>query len=332
MNTTPATTPYVVCAMYKFATLDNFEELRQPLLDEMLRLDVKGTLLLAAEGINGTVAGSREGIDALLDYLRRDERLKDIDHKESYDDDMPFYRTKVKLKKEIVTLGVEGIDPKRVVGTYVKPADWNALISDPDVVLVDTRNDYEVEIGTFKGALDPRTKTFREFPQYVRDNLDPAKNKKVAMFCTGGIRCEKSTAYLKEQGFDEVYHLEGGILKYLEEVPQEESLWEGECFVFDNRVTVNHQLEKGDYDQCHACRRPITEADKEHEHYVAGVSCHHCHDEYDEAQRERFRQRELQMQLAKQRGEDHLGNDLASVIEKRRQEKLALKEQQRKRS
>jgi UPF0176 protein len=318
--------------MYKFATLDNFEELRQPLLDEMLRLDVKGTLLLAAEGINGTVAGSREGIDALLDYLRRDERLKDIDHKESYDDDMPFYRTKVKLKKEIVTLGIEGIDPKRVVGTYVKPADWNALISDPDVVLVDTRNDYEVEIGTFKGALDPRTKTFREFPQYVRDNLDPAKNKKVAMFCTGGIRCEKSTAYLKEQGFEEVYHLEGGILKYLEEVPQEESLWEGECFVFDNRVTVNHQLEKGDYDQCHACRRPITEADKEHEHYVAGVSCHHCHDEYDEAQRERFRQRELQMQLAKQRGEDHLGNDLASVIEKRRQEKLALKEQQRKRS
>ncbi len=331
MNT-PATSPYVVCAMYKFVTLDNFEDLRQPLLDEMLRLDVKGTLLLAAEGINGTVAGSREGIDALLDYLRRDERLKDIDHKESYDDDMPFYRTKVKLKKEIVTLGVEGIDPKRVVGTYVKPADWNALISDPDVVLVDTRNDYEVEIGTFKGALDPRTKTFREFPQYVKENLDPEKNKKVAMFCTGGIRCEKSTAYLKEQGFEEVYHLEGGILKYLEEIPQEESLWEGECFVFDNRVTVNHQLEKGDYDQCHACRRPITEADKEHEHYVPGVSCHHCHDEFDDAQRERFRQRELQMQLAKQRGEEHLGNDLASVIEKRRQEKLALKEQQRKRS
>ncbi|UXD87256.1 oxygen-dependent tRNA uridine(34) hydroxylase TrhO [Thalassolituus hydrocarboniclasticus] len=331
MNT-PATSPYVVCAMYKFVTLDNFEDLRQPLLDEMLRLDVKGTLLLATEGINGTVAGSREGIDALLDYLRRDERLKDIDHKESYDDDMPFYRTKVKLKKEIVTLGVEGIDPKRVVGTYVKPADWNALISDPDVVLVDTRNDYEVEIGTFKGALDPRTKTFREFPQYVKENLDPEKNKKVAMFCTGGIRCEKSTAYLKEQGFEEVYHLEGGILKYLEEIPQEESLWEGECFVFDNRVTVNHQLEKGDYDQCHACRRPITEADKEHEHYVPGVSCHHCHDEFDDAQRERFRQRELQMQLAKQRGEEHLGNDLASVIEKRRQEKLALKEQQRKRS
>lgn len=319
----------VVCAMYKFVTLDNFEDLRQPLLDEMLRLDVKGTLLLAKEGINGTVAGTREGIDGLLNYLRRDERLSTIGFKESYDDSMPFYRTKVKLKNEIVTMGVEGIDPLRVVGTYVKPQDWNALISDPDVVLVDTRNDYEVEIGTFKGALDPRTKTFREFPQYVKENLDPAKNKKVAMFCTGGIRCEKSTAYLKEQGFEEVYHLEGGILKYLEEVPEAESMWEGECFVFDNRVTVNHKLEKGNFDQCHACRRPITEDDKKHEHYHAGVSCHHCFDEYDEEQRERFRQRELQMQLARERGEQHIGNDLRDIIEQRRQEKLEQKNQQR---
>ena len=323
-------TPFVVCAMYKFVTLDDFELLQKPLLDEMLRLDVKGTLLLANEGINGTVAGSREGIDALLDYLRRDERLVDVGTKESFDDEMPFYRTKVKLKKEIVTMGVEGIDPKRVVGTYVKPKDWNALISDPDVILVDTRNDYEVGIGTFKGALDPNTKTFREFPQYVKENLDPQKHKKVAMFCTGGIRCEKSTAYLKEQGFDEVYHLEGGILKYLEEVPKEETMWEGECFVFDNRVTVDHDLQKGHFDQCHACRRPITEHDKQSEHYVQGVSCHHCIDEYDEAQRERFRQREHQMQLAKARGEDHLGNDLAAIIEKRRLEKLALKNQQRK--
>ncbi|MDF1641316.1 rhodanese-related sulfurtransferase [Thalassolituus oleivorans] len=323
-------TPFVVCAMYKFVTLNDFELLQKPLLDEMLRLDVKGTLLLANEGINGTVAGSREGIDALLDYLRRDERLADVGTKESFDDEMPFYRTKVKLKKEIVTMGVEGIDPKRVVGTYVKPKDWNALISDPDVILVDTRNDYEVGIGTFKGALDPNTKTFREFPQYVKENLDPQKHKKVAMFCTGGIRCEKSTAYLKEQGFDEVYHLEGGILKYLEEVPKDETLWEGECFVFDNRVTVDHDLQKGHFDQCHACRRPITEDDKQSEHYVQGVSCHHCIDEYDEAQRERFRQREHQMQLAKARGEDHLGNDLAAIIEKRRLEKLALKNQQRK--
>lgn len=329
MMTNPST---VVCAMYKFVTLDNFEQLRQPLLDEMLRLDVKGTLLLAKEGINGTVAASRESIDALLNWLKRDPRLADISYKESYDEENPFYRTKVKLKKEIVTMGVEGIDPKRVVGTYVKPQDWNALISDPDVVLVDTRNDYEVGIGTFKGALDPKTKTFREFPQYVRDNLDPAKHKKVAMFCTGGIRCEKSTAYLKEQGFEEVFHLEGGILKYLEDVPATDSLWEGECFVFDNRVTVNHQLEKGIYDQCHACRRPITEDDKAHEHYAAGVSCHQCFDEYSEEQRERFRARERQMQLARERGENHIGDDLEEKIRLRREEKLALKEQQRQRA
>ncbi|MDK2777393.1 MAG: rhodanese-related sulfurtransferase [Pseudomonadota bacterium] len=321
----------VVCAMYKFVTLDNHEALRQPLLEEMQRLNVKGTLLLAREGINGTVAASREGIDALLSWLRRDERLQDISYKESFDSSNPFYRTKVKLKREIVTMGVEGIDPQRVVGTYVKPADWNALISDPDVVLVDTRNDYEVDIGTFKGALDPKTKTFREFPQYVKDNLDPGKNKKVAMFCTGGIRCEKSTAYLKEQGFDEVYHLEGGILKYLEDVPAEESLWEGECFVFDNRVAVNHQLEKGRYDQCHACRRPITEDDKQHAHYEQGVSCHQCHDEYSDEQRLRFRAREQQMQIARERGETHIGDDLTSVIEKRRKEKQAFKDAQRKR-
>ncbi|MEC8522635.1 MAG: rhodanese-related sulfurtransferase [Pseudomonadota bacterium] len=321
--------PIVVCAMYKFVTLDNFEALRQPLLDTMLEHDVRGTLLLALEGINGTVSGTRESIDALLNWLGQDERLADIVYKESFESEQPFYRTKVKLKKEIVTMGVEGIDPRKVVGTYVKPQDWNALISDPDVVLVDTRNDYEVGIGTFEGAIDPKTKTFREFPQYVKDNLDPEKNKKVAMFCTGGIRCEKSTAYLKEQGFDEVYHLEGGILKYLEEVPQEDSMWKGECFVFDNRVTVDHNLEPGQYDQCHACRRPITEEDKQSEHFVQGVSCHFCIDEYTPEQRERFKQREKQMQLAKARGEDHLGNDLAAVIKKRKEEKLRFKNQQR---
>lgn len=329
-DTTQSTVaPIVVCAMYKFVTLDNFEALRQPLLDTMLEHDVRGTLLLALEGINGTVSGTRESIDALLNWLGQDERLADIVYKESFESEQPFYRTKVKLKKEIVTMGVEGIDPKKVVGTYVKPQDWNALISDPDVVLVDTRNDYEVGIGTFEGAIDPKTKTFREFPQYVKDNLDPEKNKKVAMFCTGGIRCEKSTAYLKEQGFDEVYHLEGGILKYLEEVPQEDSMWQGECFVFDNRVTVDHNLEPGQYDQCHACRRPITEDDKQSEHFVQGVSCHFCIDEYTPEQRERFKQREKQMQLAKARGEDHLGNDLAAVIKKRKEEKLRFKNQQR---
>jgi UPF0176 protein len=328
--TSDSPAPVVVCALYHFVTLEDYQALRQPLLDVMQKNDVKGTLLLAQEGINGTVAGSREGIDTLVGWLRQDERLANLDTKESYDDEMPFYRTKVKLKREIVTMGVEGIDPKKVVGTYVKPKDWNALISDPDVILVDTRNDYEVDIGTFKGAVDPKTRTFREFPAYVEENLNPQQHKKVAMFCTGGIRCEKSTAYMKEQGFDEVYHLEGGILKYLEEVPQEESLWQGECFVFDNRVAVNHQLEKGQYDQCHACRRPLTEADKQSEHYMPGVSCHHCRDEYSEEQRERFRQREQQMQLARQRGESHLGNDLTTVIQKRRQEKKALKERQRK--
>ena len=320
----------VVAALYKFVSLPDYQELRQPLLEHCLAQGIKGTLLLASEGINGTVAGSRAAIDSLLAYLKADERLATVSHKESFHEELPFYRMKVKLKKEIVTMGVEGIDPKQVVGTYVKPQDWNALISDPDVVLVDTRNDYEVEVGTFQNAVDPRTKTFREFPQYVKDNMDPAKQKKVAMFCTGGIRCEKSTAYMKEQGFEEVYHLEGGILKYLEEVPAEESMWEGECFVFDNRVTVDHQLEKGNYDQCHACRRPITEDDKQSEKYVAGVSCHHCFDEFSEDQKARFAQREQQMQLAKKRGEDHLGTDLQQVIEKRRQEKLALKEQQRK--
>ena len=250
----------VVCAMYKFVTLENFELLREPLHQVMQDNQVRGTLLLAQEGINGTVAGSRAGVDALLSWLGTDPRLENIVTKESFDETNPFYRTKVKLKKEIVTMGVEGIDPKQVVGTYVKPSEWNALISDPDVILVDTRNDYEVKVGTFEGALDPQTTTFREFPQYVKDNLDPGKNKKVAMFCTGGIRCEKSTAYLKEQGFEDVYHLEGGILKYLEEIPQQESMWQGECFVFDNRVTVDHNLEKGKYEQCHACRLPLTRA------------------------------------------------------------------------
>lgn len=331
-STFSAEHPVVVCALYKFVRLEHFEELRQPLLDTLLEQDVKGTLLLAQEGINGTIAGSRSGIDAVLSFLQQDERLAGIVYKESYDSDMPFYRTKVKLKKEIVTMGVEGIDPNKVVGTYVKPQDWNALISDPDVLLVDTRNDYEVEVGTFKGALDPQTKTFREFPQYVKDNLAPSTHKKVAMFCTGGIRCEKSTAYLKEQGFDEVYHLEGGILKYLEEVPEGESMWQGECFVFDNRVTVNHQLEKGEYDQCHACRRPITEEDKQSEHYIQGVSCHHCYDEFSEAQRQRFAQRERQMQLAKERGEVHLGGDLKATIAQRKQEKQEFKNKQRQQS
>ncbi|CCQ11918.1 Rhodanese domain protein UPF0176 [Pseudoalteromonas luteoviolacea B = ATCC 29581] len=324
-------TPYVVCALYKFVSLPNFKSLRQPLLDVMEQNEVRGTLLLAAEGINGTVAAKRDGIDALLAWLDKQPGLDKIVSKESYDETCPFYRTKVKLKKEIVTLGVEGIDPLNVVGTYVKPQDWNALISDPEVVLVDTRNDYEIEIGTFKNAVDPKTKTFREFPQWAKENLDPTKHKKVAMFCTGGIRCEKSTAYMKEQGFDEVYHLEGGILKYLEEVPKDDTMWEGECFVFDNRVAVNHDLEKGSYDQCHACRMPITEQEKQCEEYMVGVSCHHCHDSLTDEQRARFAERQKQIQLAQERGEGHIGHDAQQAILERREQKLAQKEAQRNR-
>jgi len=316
----------VVCAMYKFVRLENFQELREPLQTVMENNGVKGTLLLAEEGINGTVAGNREGIDTVLNWLRNDPRLADISSKESFDAEMPFYRSKVKLKKEIVTMGVQGIDPREVVGTYVKPKDWNALISDPDVVLVDTRNDYEVKIGTFEGAVNPNTETFREFPDYVAKNMDPKKQKKVAMFCTGGIRCEKSTAYMKEQGFEEVYHLEGGILKYLEEVPKEETMWEGECFVFDNRVAVDHDLNKGQYDQCHACRMPITEDEMKSEQYEKGISCPHCFDKVTDEQRARFAERQKQIDLAKARGEEHIGSDAKEVIAARQEEKRQQKE------
>jgi len=220
----------VVCALYKFVTLNDYQDLRLPLHNEMEKLDIRGTLLLANEGINGTVAGSNDGINRLLTWLKADDRLADIDYKLSFTDNMPFNRTKVKLKKEIVTMGIEGIDPKQVVGTYVDPLEWNALISDPDVILIDTRNDYEFTVGTFRNAINPKTESFREFPEYVKNNLNPEQHKKVAMFCTGGIRCEKSTAYLKEQGFENVYHLKGGILKYLEMVPEEQTLWEARVF------------------------------------------------------------------------------------------------------
>jgi UPF0176 protein len=319
----------VVCALYHFVQLGDFEDIKPPLLALMEQHTVRGTLLLAKEGINGTIAGTRQGIDIILAHIKSDPRFERLSYKESFDSQLPFYRSKVKLKKEIVTMGVENIDPKQIVGTYVKPKDWNALISDPGVTLVDTRNQYEVQIGTFAGAINPETVSFREFPKYVEENLDPKKNKKVAMFCTGGIRCEKSTAYLKQQGFDEVYHLEGGILKYLEDVPEQETMWQGECFVFDNRVTVNHQLEKGRYDQCHACRMPITEQEKYHEHFTPGVSCHYCYDHTSEEQRQRFEEREKQIQLAKQRGEAHIGSDSKTTRIKRTKAKISYKNQQK---
>ena len=330
MSTVKITGAITICALYKFVRLENYLELQSSLLEKMSSLEVKGTLLLAAEGINGTIAGSQKAIEQVLDFLQSQPNLGAIVHKESFSNNNPFHRTKVKLKKEIVTMGIEGIDPNHVVGTYVKPKDWNALISDPEVLLVDTRNDYEVEIGTFKGALDPNTETFREFPKYVKDNLDKTKHKKVAMFCTGGIRCEKSTAYLKEQGFEEVYHLEGGILKYLEEVPNNETLWQGECFVFDGRVAVNHDLEQGQYDQCFACRFPLTEQEKQSEHYVEGVSCHRCHDKVSEKQRNRFAERQRQIALADKRGENHIGGDVQELINERRQVKADKKSEQAK--
>jgi UPF0176 protein len=305
-----------ICALYKFTRLDDFEEIQGPLKLFLDSLNIRGTLLLAREGVNGTIAGDNDSIMKSLDYLQKDKRLVGLEYKFSYSEKPPFKRLKVKLKKEIVTLGVSDIDPTFSSGTYVKPADWNELINDPDVVLIDTRNNYEFEIGSFKGSINPNTETFREFPAYTKNNLEKYRDKKIAMFCTGGIRCEKSTAYLKSKGFENVFHLQGGILKYLEEVKEDESLWEGECFVFDDRVAVKHNLELGKYDQCHACRFPITEEDKEHPHYEKGTSCPRCYGTKNLSQVNRYREREKQVQLAKSRGESHIGDDANKVIAK----------------
>ncbi len=279
---------------------------------EMLDHGVRGTILLADEGINGTIAGSQDGVRAVLAFLRADERLVDLKHKESFTSDMPFRRTRVRLKKEIVSLGVDGIDPTVSVGQYLNPAEWNRVISDPDVTLIDTRNDYEVHIGTFEGAVNPHTESFRQFPEYIDENLDPSEHKKVAMFCTGGIRCEKATSYLLSRGFENVYHLEGGILRYLEEMPEAESLWKGECFVFDDRVTVDHDLNPGHYTLCHACRMPLSVDDLTSPLYIEGVSCPYCHERRSDDDRARYAERERQMKLARQQGRTHLGPNRSS--------------------
>lgn len=297
----------IVAALYKFAPLPDYQAMQPGLLDFCLNQGIKGTLLLAEEGINGTVAGSRAAIDALIAQLKSDARLADLEHKESVADEMPFYRMKVRLKKEIVTLGVPGINPNNRVGTYVAPEDWNALISDPDVVVVDTRNGYEYDIGTFRGAIDPQTSSFSEFPAYVSSKLNPARHKKVAMFCTGGIRCEKASSFMLQQGFEQVYHLQGGILKYLEKIPAAESLWEGECFVFDQRVAVGHGLQVGEYEICHACRQPVSPQEQASAEYVAGVSCPRCHGTLSEEKRARAAERQKQTQLARKRGRAHIG-------------------------
>lgn len=293
----------VVAALYKFVTLKDFANLKQPLLAAMRAHGVKGTLLLAAEGINGTISGTRGGIDGFLSELKTDRRFADVDHKESHCEENPFYRRKVKLKKEIVTIGVDGVDPCKKVGIYVEPADWNALIADPGVLLIDTRNDYEVALGTFEGAIDPGTSSFGEFPEYVDKNLDAAKHRKIAMFCTGGIRCEKASSHLVSRGFGEVYHLRGGILKYLEEVPKEQSRWHGECFVFDQRVAVGHGLAPTKPEMCHGCRMPLSADEKASEFYEEGVSCPKCFAALSEKSKASARERQKQINLARMRGQ-----------------------------
>ncbi|KAA1258847.1 putative rhodanese-related sulfurtransferase [Rubripirellula obstinata] len=286
---------YVVAALYRFVPLEDFADLRHPVLDVMNQNGVRGTLLLAPEGINGTIAGTRQGVDRLLDHLYRDPRFADTDVKEASAETIPFRRARVRLKKEIVTLGVEGIDPLASVGTYVDAENWNALIDDPDVTLIDTRNDYEVAIGTFQGATNPETESFRDFPDYVDKHLDPDKHPKVAMFCTGGIRCEKSTALLKQRGFKEVYHLRGGILKYLETVPEEHSRWEGDCFVFDDRVAVGQGLKESDHVMCYGCGWPVSKEDQQHPDFRNGVHCPHCRSMLSEDQIRRFSTRQSQI-------------------------------------
>ncbi|QBY01906.1 rhodanese-related sulfurtransferase [Rhodophyticola sp. CCM32] len=298
---------FIVAALYHFTRVETPEALRTPLRNVCEAGGVKGSLLLAREGINGTIAGPRAGINAVLAHIRGLPGFQTLDWKESLAGEMPFGRLKVRLKREIVTMGQPEVDPTCAVGRYVDPADWNALITAPDVAVIDTRNGYEVAIGTFQGAVDPGTGSFRDFPAWWEANADRFHNKRIAMFCTGGIRCEKSSGYLMGQGVEEVYHLKGGILKYLEEVPEEQSLWRGACFVFDERVSVGHGLTEGGHVLCRACRRALTPSDLARAEYEEGVSCHHCLGEHDDADRARFRERQKQIALAKARGERHLG-------------------------
>ncbi len=304
-----AGTMITVAALYRFAAFADSAALRDGVRAVCLAHGIKGTILLAHEGVNGTIAGSADGIRETIAHLRTLPGCDGLDVKYSHANEMPFYRMKVMVKKEIVTLGLPDVDPVNKAGTYVAPQDWNALIADPDTVVIDTRNDYEVGIGTFKGAIDPKTPTFRDFPEWFRTNRDALTSgkTKVAMFCTGGIRCEKSTAFLRSEGIDQVYHLEGGILRYLETVPEEESLWEGECFVFDQRVSVGHGLELGSYDRCHACRNPLSEDDKLSALYEEGITCPSCHDVRDDGQKERAAERQKQIALARKRGKRHIG-------------------------
>ncbi|HMI20039.1 MAG TPA: rhodanese-related sulfurtransferase [Sphingomonas sp.] len=312
MQADPSSIPPVrIVALYHFTRFDDCDALQGPLAKLCCANGVKGTLLLAAEGINGTIAGSDAAIEKVLGHIRALPGCAALEVKESRAETLPFHRMKVRIKREIVTMGEPDIDPLANAGTYVAPADWNALIAEPGTILIDTRNDYEVAVGSFAGAIDPRTKTFRDFPAWFREHradlLGDGSPPKVAMFCTGGIRCEKATAFLKSEGVEDVYHLQGGILKYLETVPAEQSRWEGECFVFDQRVSVVHGLEPGTCELCHACRMPVTPEDRASPLYAEGVSCPACHDERTDEQRASYAERERQTRLAKARGEAHVG-------------------------
>lgn len=304
---------YKVAALYHFAVVDDPAALKPEILAACEANGLKGTILLAPEGINGTIAGEAAGIDAAIIFLRNLPQFAGLEVKYSTAADMPFLRMKVRLKKEIVTMGVEGIDAARAKGDYVDPLDWNDMVADPDTIVIDTRNAYEVAIGSFEGAINPDTETFRDFPTWfddfskqLRETSD--KQPKIAMFCTGGIRCEKATAYVKAQGFDDVHHLKGGILKYLENVPEENSHWNGDCFLFDQRVAVGHGLKQSDYDQCHACRMPLNAAERASEKYVPGEACPHCYDSRTDEQRERYRERQRQVEKAAEEGRQHLGS------------------------
>ncbi|MDA9779689.1 rhodanese-related sulfurtransferase [Amylibacter sp.] len=300
-------TKVIVAALYHFTKFSDYKKLQDPLRKICNSEGIKGSLLIAYEGINGTISGSRSGIDAVLKHIRSMPGCSDLEHKESFASEIPFKRMKVKLKKEIVTMGQPHIDPTLNVGNYIEPSDWNNLISQDDVIVIDTRNDYEVAIGSFDGAINPETKSFGEFPEWWEENRSKYQDKRVAMFCTGGIRCEKSTNFLLNEGVKDVYHLKGGILKYLEEVPEKNSKWNGECFVFDSRVSVKHGLEEGIYNLCYACRMPLAPDDFKKEEFEKGVSCHLCIDSNDDERKERFRERQYQVELADKRGKHHIG-------------------------
>ena len=302
---------FKVAALYKFSEIDNPLEIQISLKKTLKELSIYGTILVGSEGINGTIAAEdKENLNRALIYLRGLKGFEDLDIKFSDSKKNPFIRLKIKLKDEIVTIGDKSIDPIKIVGEYVKPEDWNSLLQEDDILLIDTRNDYEYSIGTFRDSINPKTKKFRDFPKWLKEQeftKEDKNNKKVAMFCTGGIRCEKASSLMKNEGFKKVYHLKGGILKYFESVSKDKSLWDGECFVFDDRVSVKHDLSIGDYDMCHGCRMPITENDKKTKKYIRGVACPNCFDQTTEEQKSRYKSRQKQMELAKQRNQKHLG-------------------------